>query len=548
MSLECDYLIVGTGAAGMAFADAIVSESTDRTIIMIDKLPNPGGHWNHAYEFVRLHQPACYYGVASEELERAGETALYKYEDLSNRQELLDYYQFVMDKMVKTGRVRHFGECTYNGTGLSMDLGLNEEARHSFIDKEGICHNVQVKRRLVDATFTKVTVPRTNPPRYKVEPGVNCIPINNIYGLVGLQNAENSNKINENKTDELEYKEKKFVVVGAGKTGIDAVLYLLDNGIDQSNITWVMPRDAWMLNRDFFDPQTIMLKLRHFFDEEDTLERSLLRKEEVGVYYRLDKDVWPEKYSCATVEDGELEKLRSIRNVIRQGRVLSITKTHLILKGNNELEDNEGQKPVLIPYSEGSVVVDCSSNALPKRPAVPIFQSGKKIILQPALQCVICISAAMTGYIECHPDFADDDDRNSVIIPAPYPTSTRDGLRTLLLEIHNTFVGFGADPRTRDWFNSCRLNITSHTSSQTFIKVLLTGELPRFLGALSNFIKALKEQYRHEFGGVEYEYETKLPDSLKQSRTILFVVMFGFYAVLFFLFIVLLLYVWPRYS
>ena len=37
---------------------------------------------------------------------------------------------------------------------------------------------------------------------------------------------------------------------GAGKTGIDAVLHLLDSGLPADNITWVVPNDPWMTNRD----------------------------------------------------------------------------------------------------------------------------------------------------------------------------------------------------------------------------------------------------------------------------------------------------------
>ena len=61
MNLTADYLIVGSGAMGMAFADVLVEES-NATLIIIDKYPAPGGHWNHAYPFVALHQPAAFYG------------------------------------------------------------------------------------------------------------------------------------------------------------------------------------------------------------------------------------------------------------------------------------------------------------------------------------------------------------------------------------------------------------------------------------------------------------------------------------------------------
>jgi cation diffusion facilitator CzcD-associated flavoprotein CzcO len=63
-TLETDYLVVGAGAMGMAFTDTLVTE-TDAQVVIVDRGHAPGGHWNRAYPFVRLHQPSAYYGVNS---------------------------------------------------------------------------------------------------------------------------------------------------------------------------------------------------------------------------------------------------------------------------------------------------------------------------------------------------------------------------------------------------------------------------------------------------------------------------------------------------
>ena len=63
-TLNVDYLVVGAGAVGMAFADTILTES-DATIAIVDRYAKPGGHWNSAYPFVQLHQPSQFYGVSS---------------------------------------------------------------------------------------------------------------------------------------------------------------------------------------------------------------------------------------------------------------------------------------------------------------------------------------------------------------------------------------------------------------------------------------------------------------------------------------------------
>ncbi|HSS95242.1 MAG TPA: NAD(P)-binding protein, partial [Candidatus Dormibacteraeota bacterium] len=62
--IQTDYLVVGAGASGIAFADELLARSHD-DIVLVDRRHRPGGHWLDAYPFVRLHQPSAYYGVGS---------------------------------------------------------------------------------------------------------------------------------------------------------------------------------------------------------------------------------------------------------------------------------------------------------------------------------------------------------------------------------------------------------------------------------------------------------------------------------------------------
>ena len=41
----------------------------------------------------------------------------------------------------------------------------------------------------------------------------------------------------------------RYVVIGAGKTGLDALLQLLDTGASQESILWVISQDCWYFNR-----------------------------------------------------------------------------------------------------------------------------------------------------------------------------------------------------------------------------------------------------------------------------------------------------------
>jgi len=40
-----------------------------------------------------------------------------------------------------------------------------------------------------------------------------------------------------------------YVVIGGGKTSIDACLWLLAQGVDPDHNTWIRLRDAWLLDR-----------------------------------------------------------------------------------------------------------------------------------------------------------------------------------------------------------------------------------------------------------------------------------------------------------
>ena len=129
--LETDYLVVGTGAAGMAFTDALLSHS-DATVTLVDRRHAPGGHWIDAYPYVRLHQPSTFYGVSSVPLGRgtvdsAGINA--GFHEQAGADELRAYYAQVMDQhFLPTGRVQHH-PCSVHAIG--------PDGRH-FIDRKSV--------------------------------------------------------------------------------------------------------------------------------------------------------------------------------------------------------------------------------------------------------------------------------------------------------------------------------------------------------------------------------------------------------------------------
>ena len=120
--LECDYLVIGSGATGMAFVDEIIHNSRNIKVIPVDKRAKPGGHWVDAYPFVRLHQPAAWYGVNSKSLGNGGA-------DLASKAQILAYYEQVIDELKSTGRLSYYPQCEYQGNGKFRSL-LDENVRY----------------------------------------------------------------------------------------------------------------------------------------------------------------------------------------------------------------------------------------------------------------------------------------------------------------------------------------------------------------------------------------------------------------------------------
>ncbi|HEX6241862.1 MAG TPA: FAD/NAD(P)-binding protein, partial [Polyangiales bacterium] len=227
-ALEADYLVIGSGAMGMAFVDVLLAETT-ASVVLVDRHHRPGGHWNDAYSFVRLHSPACYYGVASTPLgsgqvETSGGNAGLL--ELASGRELSAYYDQVLEqRLLPTGRLHYFSMCDYRGDGEFVSLLSGQRTR------------VAVRKKLVDATFTRTEVPSTHAPKYAVGQGVRCVPINELVRIGAPA--------------------ERYVVIGAGKTGIDACLWLLERDVPPAAIRWIRPRDTWLHNRARLQPATL---------------------------------------------------------------------------------------------------------------------------------------------------------------------------------------------------------------------------------------------------------------------------------------------------
>lgn len=420
--IEADYLVVGAGASGMAFADTLVAEDPQARVVIVDRHARPGGHWNDAYPFVCLHQPSAYYGVNSLELahgrkDRDGLNAgLY---DLASGAEVLSYFDQVMrQQLLPSGRVRYLPQCQADADGriVSLLTGAHLEVRAR-------CH--------VDATHVDTAVPSTHPPTYRVAEGVRCVPVNTLADLTDAPPA--------------------YVVVGCGKTGIDACLWLLERGVAPQAITWIAPRDPWLLDRANLQPgdEFFVASFTSIARQFEALAaasdvRDLFgRLEAAGELLRLDPEVWPSVYRCATITRAELAALRRIEQVVRLGRLRAVEPTRLILE--------RGEWP--LPH--GALVVDCSANALPPHPPQPVFEDGR-ITLQMVRQCQPTFSAAFIALVEAR--FGDDvATKNALCTPIPAPALDVDWLRMLAVNMANR-QRWAQHPAIEQWLAASRLD------------------------------------------------------------------------------------------
>jgi hypothetical protein len=418
--IEADYLIIGAGAMGMAFADVLHTE-TEATMVLVDRHARPGGHWNDSYPFVRLHQPSAFYGVNSRPLgddtiDQVGWNAgLF---ELASGTEVVTYFDQVMQQQfLPSGRVRYLPMCEYRGDGRIVSLVSGD--------------TIEVAaRRHVDATYMNVSVPSMTPPPFAVDEGVRSVPLNELPRVAAPPD--------------------RYVVVGAGKTGMDACLWLLANDVDPDSITWIMPRDSWILDRaniqpgpGFFDRTVgIAAESVRASAEATSIDDLFDRLETLGALLRIDTGVRPTMYRCATCTTAEIEQLRRITDVVRLGRVERIEPDRVVLTGGE------------IASTPGTLFVHCAADGLARLPAVPVFE-GDRITLQTVRHCQQVFSAAFIGHVEAA--YTDEATKNELATVVPHPDTDLDWLRTAIGNSLNA-ARWRADPALSRWLAEARLD------------------------------------------------------------------------------------------
>lgn len=455
--LETDYLVVGAGAAGMAFTDALLAHS-DATVTIVDRRHAPGGHWIDAYPYVRLHQPSAFYGVSSvplgqDTIDVVGTNA--GYYELAGADEIRAYFAHVMHRhFLPSGRVRYFPSSEY----LGKDRLVSRIAP--------VSRKVHVQRKVVDTTYLEGSIPATSAPPFEVADGVRCVPAGEIAYI-----AE---------------RPERFVIIGAGKTALDSCVWLLEQGVPASTIRWIKPREAWWLNRRFQQPHTLLPDFYRgmaiqieAMAQATSVQDLFAHLEAEGFFLRIDPGLAPTMFRGAVISEAELGLLRGIEDVVRLGHVRRIERDEIVL--------DEGR----VPTSERTVHVHCSARGLPRPPLRPIFEPGR-VTIQPFLWGFACYQFAMLGMVEATVE--SDAEKNRLCPPINYWETNTDYLSAFLATLANEQAR-AAYPALASWAKNTRLNPLGGTARYRDAPNVIEARerIKRFgAAAASNLVKLVK--------------------------------------------------------
>ena len=414
--LDADYLVIGAGAMGMAFTDALV-DNADASVVMVDRRSAAGGHWLDAYPFVRLHQSSSFYGVAStllggNRIQQDGpEAGLH---ERATAPEICAYYARVLhERLLPSGQVTFHPECDYVG-------GRRFVSRAS-----GQHYEVGDRCRVVDARYLAPEIPATTPAPYGVAEGVRAVTVNDLVDVAPTAS--------------------RYVIVGSGKTATDACVWLLQDGVDPGAICWVRPRDPWMLDRAVVQPDpvrflTTAAAIMEAAEAADSADHLFLLMEDAGLMLRIDPSVTPTMAKVPTLGRWELDLLRSIEQVVRLGHLRHVEPGRLVLADGD------------VAIDQDAVVVHCAASGLQYPPSVPIW-GDEAITLQVIRLGFACFGAALAGYVEA--TLEDDAEKNRLCPPAPFSNTPADWARQQVLGAR---ARLDSNPDVRDWADHVSLN------------------------------------------------------------------------------------------
>ena len=191
----------------------------------------------------------------------------------------------------------------------------------------------------------------------------------------------------------------KYVVIGAGKTGADCVVYLQKvMKVDPANIAWIISQDVWMFNgggsgTPYDWPRTLV-------ECENDSAKAALALEKKGSFVRLDENYEPTVFRFPVIQPDELKLLRKVKTVIRRGRATAIRQNYgskVTVEFGNDHSPWEAFAP-----TESCVFLHAASPGPfnDKDTSEPMFKNSKKMTLDLLFPPPVSFSMSMVAKIE----------------------------------------------------------------------------------------------------------------------------------------------------
>jgi len=416
--VDVDYLVVGAGAMGMGFTDALIEHSPQVRVALVDRRHGVGGHWLEDYSFVRLHQASSFYGVASTVLggyrvQTGGpEAGLWERADQPT---IVSYYaDLLADRMVGPGRVDHFPGCEYVGD-------------RQFVSRiSGERYEVPERCRIVDARYLAPDIPAETPPQSRSRRVRESSRSTSWYASTRPPASTSWwGPARPRPTPACGC--RRVVSIRTPSAGCVRASPGCSTAHSSSRPRHLSP---------------LLATLLELATTAESLDQLFLHLEDAGIMLRLDRSVTPTMAKAPTLGLWELDLLRSIENVVRLGRRRSARR--------GRLELDEGS----VGIADDAVIVNCAADGLKMPPRVSIW-SPDAITLQSVRAGFPCFGAAITGCVEA--TRSADDEKNRLCPPASFGNTLSDWARMNTIGMRNV-ASFSTEPDIKDWSDRVAVN------------------------------------------------------------------------------------------
>ena len=379
-------LVVGAGAAGMAFTDALLAHS-DRPSPSSIGATRPEGHWLDAYPFVQAPSTVRLLrrrlGAA-----RSGHNR----HDRQQRRLLRACWSRRVARVLRTG---HAPPVHPPGRSPVLpELRLRRRAPLRFpADRRGHC-DVRVRQKLVDTTCTS----RARSQRRARHPS--------RWPTACAASRPARSPASKSRTSD-------FAIIGGGRQdrARRRVCGFSERGrLGQGDSLGQAARHARWMNRRFLQPHTLLPDLLQgtamqleAMAQAGSIDELFDRLESEGVFLRIDPKVSPTMFRGAIMSESELHLLRRIEDVVHMGHVRKASSAASIVlakaaRGNRQ---------------SGRSMSTCTARrASSARPLRPIFEPGR--VDDPALFYGLSPATTSRCSASSRPQSQSDEEKNGL--------------------------------------------------------------------------------------------------------------------------------------